>query len=91
LQLAAAGPFYFGELEEALIHGTRTSVDHDMIGSDVDTERKSKIAFFSLHLSPLIQNLNHPWNQLLSCLLSLLPSVTPRDPQTPQNATKLHI
>jgi hypothetical protein len=46
LQPAAAAPYYFGELEEALIHGTRTSVDHSMIGSDVDTEIKSKIAFF---------------------------------------------
>jgi hypothetical protein len=43
---AQPAPYYFGELEEALIHGTRTSVDHGMIGSDVDTERKSKIAFF---------------------------------------------
>jgi len=75
LQPAAAAPYYFGELEGALIHGTRTSVDHGMIGSDVDTEIKSKIAFFSLHLSPLIQNLNHQWNRLLSCLLSLLPSL----------------
>ncbi|XP_020394599.1 transcription factor TGAL5 isoform X2 [Zea mays] len=41
LQPAAAAPYYFGELEEALIHGTRTSVDHGMIGSDVDTERKT--------------------------------------------------
>jgi hypothetical protein len=46
LQPAAAAPYYFGELEETLIHGTRTSVDHGMIGSDVDTELKSKIAFF---------------------------------------------
>ncbi|XP_066367596.1 transcription factor TGAL5-like isoform X1 [Miscanthus floridulus] len=37
----AAAPYYFGELEEALIHGTRTSGDHGMIGSDVDTECKT--------------------------------------------------
>jgi hypothetical protein len=46
LQPAATAPYYFGELEEALIHGTRTSVDHGMIGTDVDTELKSMIALF---------------------------------------------
>lgn len=63
----AAAPYYFGELEEALIHGTRTSVDHGMIGSDVDIECKSKTAFFPTPLS-FNPNLKHPWNRLLSLL-----------------------
>ncbi|KAJ1263124.1 hypothetical protein BS78_09G161000 [Paspalum vaginatum] len=39
--LQPAATAYFGELEEALIHGTRTAVDPSMIGRDVDTEYKT--------------------------------------------------
>nr|CAB3465095.1 unnamed protein product [Digitaria exilis] len=38
LELQHPGSAYFGELEEALIHGTCTSIDPSMIRSDVDTE-----------------------------------------------------
>ncbi|CAN6350855.1 unnamed protein product [Urochloa humidicola] len=41
LELQPSATAYFGELEEALIHGTCTSIDPSMIRSDVDTACKT--------------------------------------------------
>ncbi|OEL25044.1 Transcription factor HBP-1b(c38), partial [Dichanthelium oligosanthes] len=63
--LQPAATAYYGELEEALIHGTCTSIDPSMIGSDVDTECKNKTAFSTTPLS-FNPNLNHLREGLLS-------------------------
>ncbi|KAF8719622.1 hypothetical protein HU200_024363 [Digitaria exilis] len=47
LELKHPGSAYFGELEEALIHGTCTSIDPTMIRSDVDTECKSSAGYLA--------------------------------------------